>query len=82
MALKMADVSNVAREWHVSSRWSNRVCHEFFAQGDLERSLGLDIADINDRTKTDVAKIQTGKTRTPSSVLNRTKKTALHVLTP
>ena len=61
MALKMADVSNVARPWSVSSRWSNRVCHEFFAQGDLERSLGLDIAPINDRTKSDVAQIQTGE---------------------
>ena len=61
MAIKCADISNTTRPWATSSRWSQLVCQEFFAQGDAERALGLPVAPLNDRTSTSVPQIQSGK---------------------
>jgi len=55
--IKMADISNVAREWdRGGEEWSRLVTEEFFAQGDRERSMELDVAPFMDRNATNVAK--------------------------
>ncbi|GFO23046.1 CAMP-specific 3',5'-cyclic phosphodiesterase 7b, partial [Plakobranchus ocellatus] len=60
IALKCADISNPCREWRVSQRWSRRVCHEFFLQGDTERSLQVPVTPLCDRFGNTVANIQHG----------------------
>ncbi len=54
--IKVADISNVARPWRGAGRkWGLVVTEEFFNQGDLERSMGLDVTRCNDRTATTLA---------------------------
>ncbi|XP_067929657.1 high affinity 3',5'-cyclic-AMP phosphodiesterase 7A-like [Watersipora subatra] len=60
IALKCADISNPCREWSVCKTWSERVCKEFFRQGDLERNLQLKVSPLCDRFTDDVPTIQTG----------------------
>ncbi|CAG8567092.1 24602_t:CDS:10 [Dentiscutata erythropus] len=47
--IKCADISNVARPYHIAASWSNVLLDEFKCQGDLERKLGLPIGPMNDR---------------------------------
>ncbi|XP_034231963.1 uncharacterized protein LOC117639963 isoform X2 [Thrips palmi] len=60
IALKCADISNPCRPWDVSRKWSQKVCEEFFRQGDYERQLNLPITSLCDRTTNSVPKIQAG----------------------
>ncbi|GAB6024193.1 hypothetical protein CHUAL_008894 [Chamberlinius hualienensis] len=60
IALKCADICNPCRTWEISSRWSRKVCEEFFRQGDVERKLNLPVTALCDRYNTTIAKIQTG----------------------
>nr|XP_006823275.1 PREDICTED: cGMP-specific 3',5'-cyclic phosphodiesterase-like [Saccoglossus kowalevskii] len=60
IALKCADICNPCRAWETSRKWSQRVCEEFFQQGDCERQLNLPITTNCDRNATTVAKIQAG----------------------
>lgn len=60
IALKCADISNPCRPWKASKRWSERICEEFFLQGDCERKLKLPITPMCDRYTTSIAKIQSG----------------------
>lgn len=48
--IHFSDISNVTKPWEISKAWSDRVTDEFFAQGDLERKLGLPISPFMDRT--------------------------------
>lgn len=34
IALKCADVCNPCRDWELSRQWSERVCEEFYRQGE------------------------------------------------
>lgn len=34
IALKCADVCNPCRDWELSKQWSERVCEEFYRQGE------------------------------------------------
>merc|ERR1711920_935709 len=45
------DVSNPLKSWETSIIWANRVTDEFFAQGDVEKQLGLPVGMLNDRDK-------------------------------
>jgi hypothetical protein len=55
--VKMADVSNVARNWDGPGyKWSCLVSEEFFKQGDALRSCGMDVPTFLDRNATTVAK--------------------------
>jgi hypothetical protein len=36
-----SDISNPAKGWAVSKQWSDRVCQEFFSQGDREKAEGM-----------------------------------------
>lgn len=60
IALKCADISNPCRPWDVSRKWSQKVCEEFFRQGDYERQLNLPVTSLCDRHTTSVPKIQAG----------------------
>lgn len=60
ISLKCADISNPCRPWEVSKRWSQKVCEEFFRQGDYERQLKLPVTALCDRQTTSVPKIQAG----------------------
>jgi cAMP-specific phosphodiesterase 4 len=60
IALKCADISNPCRPWDISKKWSQKVCEEFFRQGDYERQLNLPVTSLCDRQSTSVPKIQTG----------------------
>lgn len=60
IALKCADISNPCRPWSVCKKWSQRVCDEFFKQGDSERELSLPVSSLCDRFKDTIPKIQTG----------------------
>ncbi|XP_073976391.1 high affinity 3',5'-cyclic-AMP phosphodiesterase 7A-like isoform X3 [Rhodnius prolixus] len=60
IALKCADISNPCRPWDVSRKWSQKVCEEFFRQGDFERQLNLPVTALCDRHTTSVPKIQAG----------------------
>jgi len=60
IALKCADISNPCRPWDVSRKWSQKVCEEFFRQGDYERQLNLPVTSLCDRQTTSIPKIQAG----------------------
>ncbi|ORX53478.1 HD-domain/PDEase-like protein [Hesseltinella vesiculosa] len=50
--LHAADISNPLRPWPLCYTWSERVCIEFFHQGDMERAQGLPLSPNMDRQKT------------------------------
>ncbi|XP_048841874.1 cAMP-specific 3',5'-cyclic phosphodiesterase 7B-like isoform X1 [Brienomyrus brachyistius] len=60
IALKCADVCNPCRDWELSSQWSERVCEEFYRQGDLERKSHLEISPLCDQQLETIPVIQTG----------------------
>lgn len=60
IALKCADISNPCRPWDISRKWSQKICDEFYRQGDYERQLSLPITQTCDRYVMTVAKIQAG----------------------
>ncbi|CAG5928127.1 unnamed protein product [Menidia menidia] len=60
IALKCADVCNPCRVWELSRQWSERVCEEFYRQGDLERKFDLEISPLCDQRADSVPAIQTG----------------------
>lgn len=60
ISLKCADISNPCRPWEISKKWSQKVCEEFFRQGDYERQLNLPVTSLCDRYSTSVPKIQVG----------------------
>lgn len=58
--LHCADVSNPGKDWAVCERWANLVMNEFFAQGDLEKSLKMKPSMNCDRETVSIAKCQIG----------------------
>ena len=55
-----ADIGNAARPYSVCKEWTFRVLREFFAQGDKERALDLEISILCDRKTTNIGKSQIG----------------------
>lgn len=51
IVMKCGDVSNTTRAFDVASDMSYKLTDEFFKQGDTERSLGLEVTPMCDRTK-------------------------------
>ena len=43
--LHAADISNPAKQWDISKKWSDLVVQEFFEQGDREKAEGKDVYD-------------------------------------
>jgi len=61
MLLKVADISNVSRPFEIAGKWCDVLCEEFYRQGDMEKSQGLDFSSpLNDREHQDVPKGQIG----------------------
>jgi len=58
--LHAADIGTATRDMPVFEEWTDRVHKEFFAQGDIEKKLGLPISFNCDREKTDIYKGQLG----------------------
>ena len=58
--LHCADVSNPGKEWPVAEKWANLVMNEFFAQGDLEKSLGMEPSMNCDRLTVKIPECQIG----------------------
>jgi high affinity cGMP-specific 3',5'-cyclic phosphodiesterase 9 len=50
MMIKCADLSNVLRPKKTSKKWTDRVCREFFNQGDEEKKLKMTVSANMDRT--------------------------------
>ena len=57
-----ADISNPAKPWELSKKWSDRISEEFFAQGDQEALHGLPVSPGYDRASTSQAKNAMGFT--------------------
>ncbi|XP_068087727.1 3',5'-cyclic-AMP phosphodiesterase 7B isoform X2 [Hyperolius riggenbachi] len=60
IALKCADICNPCRVWELSKQWSERVCEEFYRQGDLERKFGLEVSPLCNQQKDSIPSIQVG----------------------
>ncbi|XP_008311495.1 cAMP-specific 3',5'-cyclic phosphodiesterase 7B isoform X2 [Cynoglossus semilaevis] len=60
IALKCADVCNPCRDWELSKQWSERVCEEFYRQGDVEKKFELEISPLCNQQTDSVPAIQTG----------------------
>ncbi|XP_032399116.1 cAMP-specific 3',5'-cyclic phosphodiesterase 7B isoform X2 [Etheostoma spectabile] len=60
IALKCADVCNPCRFWELSRQWSERVCEEFYSQGDLERKFDFEISPQCNQQADSVPAIQIG----------------------
>lgn len=50
--LHLADISNPAKNWEISKKWSDLVLMEFLSQGDQEKALGLPVSMNCDRNTT------------------------------
>ena len=60
VALKVADLSNLARDLPTYLRWMECLEEECFRQGDAERAAGLPISPLYDREKPGISKSQVG----------------------
>ncbi|XP_043932285.1 cAMP-specific 3',5'-cyclic phosphodiesterase 7B isoform X2 [Protopterus annectens] len=60
IALKCADICNPCRLWEMSKQWSERVCEEFYKQGDLEQKFELEISPLCNQQKDTIPAIQIG----------------------
>lgn len=60
MGMHIADISNPSKKWDISFKWTEVLYEEFFAQGDKERELGMQISDLMDRTTINIAKSSIG----------------------
>ncbi|KAH0622324.1 hypothetical protein JD844_024522 [Phrynosoma platyrhinos] len=60
IALKCADICNPCRLWEMSKQWSERVCEEFYRQGDMEQKFDLEISPLCNQQKDTIPSIQIG----------------------
>jgi GAF domain-containing protein len=61
LVLHCADISNVSRPFELANKWCDVLCEEFFRQGDLEKTQGMEYSSpLNDREHLDKAKSQIG----------------------
>ncbi|CAL8316791.1 unnamed protein product [Merluccius merluccius] len=60
IALKCADVCNPCRAWELSRQWSERVCEEFYRQGDIEKKFDLEVSPLCNQQENSVPTIQIG----------------------
>jgi len=60
VALKCADLGNLAAPSVVNKRWVQHLEEEYFRQGDREKASNLPVSALMDRSKAGVSKSQTG----------------------
>ncbi|KJH45158.1 hypothetical protein DICVIV_08800 [Dictyocaulus viviparus] len=58
MVIKMADINSPTKPYSLHRQWTERICEEFYEQGDEERRLGMPITQYMDRNDAQVAKLQ------------------------
>ena len=56
--LHLADLSNTLRPFAICENWAKRISSEFFHQGDLEKSQGLEVHSYCDRSTSNLAQNQ------------------------
>ena len=56
--LHLADISNPAKKFVIYKEWEDRVCQEFFKEGDIEKKEGLPVTFLCDRETTKVPRSQ------------------------
>merc|ERR1719481_2393425 len=60
LLLHSCDIANPAKRWDLHYQWTTRCMEEFFKQGDMERSQGLEFSPLCDRENTMVPQSQIG----------------------
>lgn len=60
MIIHTADISNCAKPPAINRMWVDLLFTEYFAQGDEEKSMGLNVSLLCDRITTDINKSQIG----------------------
>ncbi|CAG9310302.1 unnamed protein product [Blepharisma stoltei] len=60
MAIKAADIGHAAKSVELHQKWCGLAIKEFFAQGELEKSLGIPVSMYCDKDTTDISKSQAG----------------------
>ncbi|GMS86162.1 hypothetical protein PENTCL1PPCAC_8337, partial [Pristionchus entomophagus] len=58
MLIKLADVNSPAKPFGLHRQWTERICSEFYLQGDDEKALGMKVTPYMDRKDPEVAKLQ------------------------
>ncbi|XGW10667.1 hypothetical protein V3C99_012290 [Haemonchus contortus] len=58
MVIKMADINSPTKPYSLHRQWTDRICEEFYEQGDEERRRGMPITPYMDREDAQVAKLQ------------------------
>ena len=58
--LHAADISNPVKTFDICKKWADRVCEEFFLQGDKEKSLQMSISTMTDRATVNKNSMQIG----------------------
>jgi hypothetical protein len=56
----MADISHPGKPWDHHTEWTDRLCEEFFLQGDEERKLGRKVSPLCDRYEANIPDSQHG----------------------
>jgi 3'5'-cyclic nucleotide phosphodiesterase len=60
ICLKSADVGHAGKSIELHQKWCNLITEEFFAQGDIEKEMGLPISMYCDKKSTNIPKSQVG----------------------
>jgi len=58
MIIKLADINSPLKEKDLHLQWTERICEEFYQQGEEEERLGIPISSFMDRQNPQVAKLQ------------------------
>ncbi|CAB3411367.1 unnamed protein product [Caenorhabditis bovis] len=58
LIIKMADINSPTKPYNLHRQWTDRICEEFYEQGDEEMKRGMSITPYMDRADAQVAKLQ------------------------
>uniref|UniRef100_A0AC35G4E8 Phosphodiesterase n=2 Tax=Panagrolaimus sp. PS1159 TaxID=55785 RepID=A0AC35G4E8_9BILA len=56
--IKFADINSPAKPYQLHRQWTERICQEFYEQGDEEKRRRMAVSPYMDRNEPDVAKLQ------------------------
>uniref|UniRef100_A0A0M3I7V3 PDEase domain-containing protein n=1 Tax=Ascaris lumbricoides TaxID=6252 RepID=A0A0M3I7V3_ASCLU len=58
MIIKFADINSPSKPYPLHRQWTDRICEEFYEQGDEEKRRGMAVSPYMDRNEPAVAKLQ------------------------
>ncbi|VDM45318.1 unnamed protein product [Toxocara canis] len=58
MLIKFADINSPSKPYPLHRQWTDRICEEFYEQGDEEKRRGMAVSPYMDRDEPAVAKLQ------------------------